>query len=189
MRGRSRAPGGARAGSRPWLRIGPGLALAVAASVLVWRTSPGRVRMARYSSSLRPEQTSISIPAPPAAPEIGFVLAKRSELGLTSRQVGALMALNREHVRATAALREALDRAARDFQADMGARRGEHATVEQLQSRTASVSDYSRQIYTARRDAWDAAARTLTAAQRRQAEALWDEEMSGRSSTGRGPRE
>src|SRR5262249_56670821 len=130
---------------------------------------------------VRPGQTSISIPAPPAAPEIGFVLAKRSELRLTSRQVGALMALNREHVRATAALREALDRAARDFRADMGARRGEHATVEQLQSRTASVSDDSRQIYAARRAAGGAAARTPTAAPRRPAPAPRDGGTSRRA--------
>jgi hypothetical protein len=162
-----------------WFRIGPGAVLALIAGYFILRSNPDRFQPARQSPPVRPGRTSMTVPAPPAAPEVAFLLEKRHELTLTPGQIRTLTAIERQWQRDTAALREALDRSASVFHRRMQEQGGKGQTLARLEEEAAAVSDYSRQLYAARRTAWQQAARQLTAAQRQRAETLWNEKLGG----------
>jgi hypothetical protein len=160
--------------ARRGLRFGPGLLLAVIASVVVWRLSPPDAR-GIASGPPRIERTQrVALPhPPPSAPDPAWLLEQRDALRLTAPQMAKLSRLRARWDRDTRALREALDHASAEFDRSMGGAGGPGQTMEQLQERAAPVSHLSRQLTAARRAWWSEAATVLTAAQRRRAEEAW----------------
>jgi hypothetical protein len=171
--GARRAKSGAgkrRPEARHWLRFGPGLVLALIASLLVWRQFPpaggGPPRLERTRLDAIPNP-------PPSAPDPAWLLEQRDALRLTAPQMAKLSRLRARWDRDTRALRVALDHASAEFDRSMGGAGGPGQTMEQLQERAAPVSHLSRQLTAARRAWWSEAATVLTAAQRRRAEEAW----------------
>lgn len=128
---------------------------------------------------MRPGQTAAPVPAPPAAPELAFVLQHRADLALSPEQVRMLTAANEQYQKATATVRQALENAANGSRQEMAGRGARGETEQELQARFAAVSDYSRQLALARRTAWEAIAPRLAAPQRQRAEVLWDRHLKG----------
>ncbi len=160
---------------RRWFRVGPGLLLAVAASVWVWRQqSPPRPR--GEQSPPRIERTRADNRAADApllsAPDPDWLLARQNTLGLNRTQDARLRALHARWQRDTQTLRAALARATAQFEQETAAARS-GGTLEGLQERARPVSELSRQLADARRAWWDEAADVLIPAQRKQAEQAW----------------
>lgn len=165
-------------GPRRWLRPGPGLVLAIIASLFIWRFYSER-------SSGLPERAAVapgSQPVEPSrpAPDLGFVLAMKGQLQLNARQVAALTRIHRQWQGQTAAVQQATERAAAEFNRGMEARQGKGDTLPSFQENASEVSVLSHQLVAARRAAWGEAAGQLTPFQRGQAEALWHERLHGR---------
>jgi hypothetical protein len=178
--------------ARRWLRFGPGLVLALIASLLVWRQFPPagggpprleRTRLdaipnwqageERFGAQRQRRGPDPGVAPPPSAPDPAWLLEQRDALRLTAPQMAKLSRLRARWDRDTRALREALDHASAEFDRSMGGAGGPGQTMEQLQERAAPVSHLSRQLTAARRAWWSEAATVLTAAQRRRAEEAW----------------
>lgn len=182
-RRRGRARRGTEAERRPslrrWLRIGPGLILALVAIWILWphlrEEGPG----SRSPSIQRTRVDPLPNP-PPTAPDPGWLLKQRQALGLSADQVRKLTRLRDRWDRDTQALREELAQATAEFERGMPAGGERGVTMEQLRERAAPVSELSRQLVDARRAWWEEARAVLTAHQRRQAEAAWAQRFSPR---------
>ncbi len=156
---------------RRWFRVGPGLLLAVAASVWVWRQqsppaprggqSPPRIERTRADN--RAADTPLL-----SAPDPDWLLARQNTLGLNRTQD----ALHARWQRDTQTLRAALARATAQFEQETAAARS-GVTIGALQERARPVSELSRQLADARRAWWDEAADVFTPSQRQQAEQAW----------------
>ena len=155
-----------------WLRLGPGLAVALAlsAAILLWPTlrdgfqaDPARIERSRLGE----------IPPPAAAPELGWLLERKDALGLKPVQVAKLRRVQRRWDRDTEVLRGALDLAAAQFSRERGASAARGVDIQGLRAQAAPVSSLSRQLAEARRVYWNEAAQILTPRQRSQAEAAW----------------
>lgn len=177
-RARPEGPGqSAGSGRKRWLRVGPGLVLALLAIVLLWPT----LRDGMRSDRPRIERSQLAvIPAPPAAPELGWLLEQRDALELTPAQGEKLGRLKTRWDRETQSLREGLDEASREFERGIGGGEGPPRSIQQIQERAAPLSELSRRLAEARRAYWSEAARLLTPAQRRQAEDAWTRRLGGR---------
>jgi hypothetical protein len=173
-----RSPGRPAMAWLRWMRVGPGLLLAIVAAALLWRGRPDRSAADRVASPAAASQRTMSYTPPPAAPPLPYVLEHGDELHLTPAQRRSLTALERRCAAETAALREALDRAAGQFRSDMEGRPASEA-MRGFRERSAAIGEYSRRLAAARRACWEDAARGLTAAQRTRAEDRWRREMSG----------
>jgi hypothetical protein len=114
------------------------------------------------------------------APDLAFVLGHRQDLALTRRQAASLGAIQRRWQTETAALQEALDRAASRFGKCMDEQEGQRGMPRAVPGSAGELSGFSQQLAATRRAAWEEAAQLLTPYQRQQAEALWHEHMSGR---------
>ncbi len=165
---------------RAWLRLGPGLLLAAALSVLAWRRLPPGVLRAgnapRSGSRPTPASSEGSSAGPLSAPEPAWLLARRGTLRLSSAQVKRLTQLRARWQRDTRQLRGDLALASAEFDRDVrgAAPAGGHRlTLQQLQERAAPVSELSRQLAGARSAWWQEAAQVLAASQRRRAEDAW----------------
>jgi len=167
--------GGGGTPARRWFRIGPGLLLAVAASVWVWQQSPRppgggrppRIERTRVDNNAVPSAAPLLL----SAPDPDWLLARRNTLNLTEKQTARLRALHARWQRDTRALRAALARAIAQFEQETAARSG--VTIGALQERARPVSELSRQLADARRAWWDEAAAVFTPSQRQKAEQAW----------------
>ncbi|HXI18816.1 MAG TPA: hypothetical protein VNM48_20820 [Chloroflexota bacterium] len=161
---------------RRWFRFGPGLLLAIVASVIVWRRMPPGT----FGDSAPPRIETAQIEAfpasPPSAPDPAWLLSQRDTLRLSASQRKKLEMLRNRWERDTRELRGALDRASNEFNRSVrgAAKEGEHGlTIQQLQERAAPISELSRQLADARRAWWNEAAQILTNSQRQRAEEAW----------------
>jgi hypothetical protein len=183
MRRREMRPQGTapeRSRRLPWLRVGPGLLIAVVASVVLWRQSPppgGPPAVTRT----RVEATH---PALPTAPDPAWLLEQQAALGLTAPQVRKLGRLKSRWERDTHALSEALVQASAAFDERAAAAGEKGVTVQQLQEWAAPVSDLTRQLAEARRAWWSEAGAVLSRSQRRQAEEAWARRLSPKGGAG-----
>lgn len=120
-----------------------------------------------------------AIPAPPAAPELSWLLSQRDALRLNAAQVRKLRSLKTRWDRETGALREALDRASARFNREMASRIRTGGGIQELRERSGPVSDLSRRLAGTRRTYWAEASAILTEPQRRQAEEAWTRRLAG----------
>jgi hypothetical protein len=149
------------------LRFGPGLVLAVVASVLLWpRLQPPAPVVADRTSP------AAAIPRPPTAPDLDWVLGHRETLALTVAQQQKLSQLRTRWDRDSGPLRQALDQGSAEFRGRM-ASHPEGVSLEAVQQGSATVSDLSRRLAGLRRAYWAEASALLTPAQRHQAETQW----------------
>ena len=116
--------------------------------------------------------------APPSAPDPTWLLSQRRELQMTDAQFQKLNALQQRFARDTRELQTQIDAATRDFDGAMNADNA--ATMEQLQTRAAPLSELSSQMASARRAWWSEASLTLDAAQRERTQAAWNRHLAGR---------
>lgn len=167
---------------RRWVRFRPGLTLALGAIILLWATlrdgfPGGRPRIEQS----RAREATAAVPPPPAAPELGWLLARKDALGLKSVQVEMLQRVQERWDRDTQGLREALDLASAQFNRDRGAPGAHGVNIQALRAKAAPVSDLSRQLAQARLIYWSEASQILTRPQRRQAEEAWTRGLGLRS--------
>lgn len=182
MRAKTKAVAGRGRASRStlkrrWFRFGPGLLLAIVASVIVWQWMPPGFLPKSLAPRLEKSQIEEFPAARPSAPEPAWLLSQRWELGLSETQVQKLEQLRIRWKRDTGQLRGELVRASHEFNRSMSDNGG-RLTMQQLQERAAPVSEISRQLADARRAWWAEAATTLTASQRQRAEAAWARRFS-----------
>lgn len=165
---------------RRWLRIGPGVLLALTAIAWGWPylLPPDKPPVVERTVAA-PQSAKES--APPSAPDPTWLLRQRRELAMTDAQFQKLSALQQRFARDTRELQSSIDAATRDFNAGMNADKA--ATMEQLQARAAPLSELSRQMSSARRAWWSEAAMTLNASQRKSAQELWSQHLAGRART------
>lgn len=152
---------------RRWLRIGPGLLLALTAIAWGWPylfPPDAKPKIERTLQSQSPASV-------PSAPDPTWLLGQRAELEMSSAQFQKLSALQQRWTRDTHELQTSIDAATRDFNASMNADKG--ATMEQLQTRAAPLSELSRQMADARRAWWSEASTVLDATQQKRAQDVW----------------
>lgn len=161
---------------RRWFRFGPGLLLAIVASVIVWRRMPPGTFGGSAPPRIETAQIEAFPASPPSAPDPAWLLLQRDTLRLSASQRKKLEMLRNRWERDTRELRGALDRASNEFNRSVrgAAKEGEHGlTMQQLQERAAPVSELSRQLADDRRAWWNEAAQVLTTSQRQRAEEAW----------------
>lgn len=159
---------------RRWLRIGPGLLLALTAIAWGW---PYLFPPAAKPKIERTVQSQSPITAP-SAPDPTWLLSQRANLRMSDAQFQKLSALQQRWTRDTRQLQNSIDAATRDFNAGMNVGKG--ATMEQLQARAAPLSELSRQMSDARRAWWSEASLVLGAPQRKRAQELWQQRQMTR---------
>ena len=164
--------------TRSWFRFGPGLLIVALA---LWLASGTLQSQLGGKRPLLDRSAVSSIPPPPAAPELSWVLAQHESLTLSPAQVGKLRRLETRWERDTHALREALTQATTSFNRSMNERGGRGLNVQDFQEQAGAVSDLSRQLAEARRACWSEASGTLTPTQKQQAEAAWNRRWSPNS--------
>ena len=170
-------PPPAKTPRRRWLRFGPGLALVILALALLWPSLQGGLP----GSGPRIDRSSLtSIPAPPAAPELSWVLEQRDSLHLSTAQVTKLSRLQNQWEGETHALREALRQETASLDRELDSQPHQGLNIREFQDRASPLSELSRRLAAARRDAWAEAALLLTSSQRQQAETNWRRHWSAR---------
>lgn len=151
-----------------WFRIGPGLFLAVVASVIVWRWFPPQRQTPRL------ERVPLKAPSfGLSAPEPAWLLAQKHTLQLSAAQVQQLTRLRVRWERDTRELHKKLDYASQQFNQNLSNPDGASLPMSQLQERAAPVSELTRRLTAARAAWWQEAGQLLTPTQRRRAEELW----------------
>lgn len=173
-------------GAGRWFRFGPGLLLAIIASVVVWQRQPLRrdapVRTVpeagEYVNLSQPDTTSEADRPLPAAPDPDWLLSQRKALSLNAAQTRRLSALHARWQRDTRELRAMLTNASQQFQRDMANERKDAVTLQVLSERAAPVAELSQQLAQARRAWWSEAAQVLSAVQRRRAETAWSQHFA-----------
>ncbi len=188
-----------------WFRFGPGLLLAIIASVVVWqrqplpRDAPARTvpDAAEYLKDLPqkglpqkglPQRQGRESPplfdrALPAAPDPNWLLSQRKALALNTEQTRKLESLRARWQRDTRQLRAMLAHASEEFQRDMANEKERAVSLQVLQERAAPVAELSRQLAQARRAWWNEAAPVLSVEQRQRAEAEWGRRFLSKPAT------
>ncbi len=166
-----------------WFRFGPGLLLAIIASVIVWqrqplrapaRTVPEAAAYLKSSSQAKSREGGAEfVPAFSAAPDPDWLLSQRKALALSAGQTRNLGSLRARWQRDTRELRAMLARASEQFQRDMESGKERAVTLPEIQERAAPVAELSRQLAQARRAWWSEASGLLSVEQRKRAEADW----------------
>ena len=165
---------------RRWFRLGPGLLLAIIASVLLWRQLPPRTGGSTELPPPRIERKRVDIEpvVPLSAPDPTWLLSQHEALGLSTAQVQKLRQLELRWSRDTRELQDALARVSGDFNRDMAATgSSKGVTLEALRQQAAPVSALSRQLAAARRAWWSEASSVLTPVQQKQVQARWQERL------------
>lgn len=155
---------------RRWLRIGPGVLLALTAIAWGWPTLFPPAKPPVVQRTVAAPQTATEN-APPSAPDPTWLLGQRRELAMTDAQFQKISALQQRFARDTRELQASIDAATRDFNAGMSADNA--ATMEGLQARAAPLSELSSQMASARRAWWSEASLALNALQRKSAQTAW----------------
>jgi hypothetical protein len=167
---KSNIPAGKPPGVRRRFRFGPGLLVAIAASLLVWRFAPPRDA---GKPVVEPMSISAGERSKLSAPDPVWLWSHKYPLGLDASQVTRLQGLEGRWERDTKALRDELDRASKEFSQEGSSARRQSATIEQIRGQADPVSDLTRQLLESRRAWWEEATVVLTPAQRQQAEKAW----------------
>ena len=167
-------------GKKPRLfRIGPGLVLAVAASLLVWRYWEPTTSAPPIKTNF---DTSVAAPVvTDSPPDPTWLLQQKEALQLDAAQFEKLNRLKARWEVDTKELRAALERASNEFQRGMESGRG--AKLQELQERAAPVSELTQRLTAARRVWWSVAAGVLDAEQRQRAEKLWSRRFLSENKT------
>ncbi|MCX6344161.1 MAG: hypothetical protein NT018_03710 [Armatimonadetes bacterium] len=157
---------------KTWFRIGPGLIIALAISVLIgsqWI----RTKIAQHQQpSSRPivERQIISSSYDEKlgpTPELKFIIERREKLHLTNLQAAKLMALQSKWAKAYGPKIAHANQAAAKTQEYLDNAKGQSRTpVAQVQTEAAPLIALSREISSARRAYWNEAAKLLTSEQR-----------------------
>jgi hypothetical protein len=155
------------------LRFGPGLLVAIAASLWVWWQFPPQ------SAAPRIERTALPTTSLPSAPEPEWLLSQRESLEISAAQWEKLSRLRDRWNRDTRELRGALRQASADF--NRGLSSDSSLTMQQIQERAAPVSELSRQLAAARAAWWDEAAQILSRPQRQRAEENWAQRFANKA--------
>ena len=155
---------------RRWLRIGPGVLIALTAIAWGWPYlfPPDKPPVVERTLTA-PEDAPLS--APSSAPDPAWLLSQRDALKMTDAQFTKLSALQQRFARDTRELQAQIDAATRDFDGAMNAKKA--ATIEQLQTRAAPLSELSSQMASARGAWWSESSLALNASQRKSARAAW----------------
>lgn len=156
---------------RAWLpRVGPGLVIAVAASIAVWQLAPnsstGKPKIERPTSTVQP---TVGL----SAPDPEWLQAQSKQLALDAAQVKRLDTLTSRWQKETKALYSELDRASGNFTAEVPSQGARGANLQQVREQAGPVSQLTRQLLDARRAWWAEACLALTPAQRTVAEESW----------------
>lgn len=159
---------------RRWLRIGPGLLLALTAIAWGWPylfPPDAKPKIERTLQSQLPATFA-------SAPNPTWLLSQRANLKMSDAQFQKLRALQQRFARDTRELQSSIDAATREFNASMNADKS--ATMEELQTRAAPLSELSRQMADARRAWWSEAAQVLDTKQRKRVQELWSQHLAAR---------
>ena len=149
-------------------RIGPGLCLAILASVAVWAVMPREPDRPK----ILPSQTD-SLSAANSAPDPHWILQQANAVDMTAAQVSKLTGLVTRWDRDTESLRSSLQAEAAAFAHDMSDRSGQPVNVQQVKQASQPVTTLSRQLTDARAAWWAEARLVLTPEQRRNTETAW----------------
>jgi hypothetical protein len=164
------APNGS-SGRPPWLRIGPGLTIALVLAAFLGYRSLVDQKQARQSNQppivdRHPAYSGSEDKIGPT-PEIGFITERRARLRLTDSQVSALERLQSKWLKFYGPKMAQANEAAAKMNEYLADARGNRRTpVAQIQDQAAPVMELSRQISSARRAYWVQATQLLTPAQR-----------------------
>ena len=168
----------ARRAQRTWFRVGPGLLLAVMASVFVWMRVPRQPGPPPGGPpQTLPAQTTASRPS---APDPEWVLKNAERLKLTPAQTVTMRRLDGRWEKETRELRAELKAASTDFDGAMAASGSKGLPLADVQRLAVPVSDLTRQLAAARRAWWDEASTHLSSAQRKSAEKAWSSRFEPR---------
>lgn len=159
---------------RRWLRVGPGLLLALTAIAWGW---PYLFPPAATPKIERTVQSDSPVTVS-SAPDPTWLLGQRTSLKMSDAQFQKLSRLQQRWTRDTRQLQGSIDAATRDFNASMSADKS--ANLEQLQTRAAPLSELSRQMSDARRAWWSEASLILDTGQRMRAQELWSRHLAAR---------
>ncbi len=158
-------------GKPPRFWFGPGLLLAISASLLIWRFAPHNTARPIIEHAVIPaaETTGLSAPDPQ------WLFAHIDQVGLKDSQKSRLQSLAGRWDHETTILRSELRQASEEFTAIVpsSGRRGD--SLEQIQLGTTRVSELTRRLLDARRSWWNVASSLFTPEQRRQAEWAWSQ--------------
>lgn len=166
---------------RPW--IGPGLVLALVASVIVWSNLPPEPS---GPPRVIPTQRAGDPAPPPGAPDPSWLVEQREKLQLTPPQMERLRRLERRWDRDTRALREALAQESARVSRALSQGDGQRVTLQQIQELAGPVSTLSLQLSDARRAWWEEAGKALSPAQRQEAERLWSARLQRKAEERKG---
>ena len=157
---------------RSWFRVGPGLVLAVAASMFVWMRAPRQPGHPPTGPlpATRVQTTAVSRAS---APDPEWIIKNAETLQLTPTQAATMRWLARRWNRETADLRAELKAASVEFDRAMAANGPRGVPLADVQRLALPVSDLTRQLAGARSAWWEEAASHLTQKQRQTATDGW----------------
>jgi hypothetical protein len=165
-------PTASRRGVRSrWLRIGPGLILAIVASVYIWVQN-------RPDLAARPDRPVVDrvppvVARPPATPEIADLLKQADALALTPHQRAAIARLVEEWAPESAERRREMDQAATAFNDYMrGARQRRKENTNEIYRNAAETSALTSDWLARKASFWQRGLAELRPEQRRQAMGL-----------------
>lgn len=156
-----------RAGGR-WLRIGPGLVLAIVASVYVWvRDRPDLPVRSDWPSV---ERVPPAVTRPPRVPDVSDLLKHAEVSALTPRQRATIAGLVKEWQAESAERRREMDRAAAAFDDTMHkARSRGQGNLNEIYRSAAETSALTSEWLARKADLWQRGLAELTPSQRRRA--------------------
>lgn len=167
-------------GSRRLFRFGPGLFLAVLASIAIWAFMPRE-----QSRPVIPSSASSATAAVASAPDPHWLLRRSHALGLAPAQRLRLRRLVDQWDRDTTGLRRELNDAASDLNSQIPNRPQSKVSTPQLLQVAAPMVAMSGQLADARRAWWADARKALTPEQAAAAEADWTNQWVRRGTVGK----
>ncbi|MHB1001124.1 MAG: hypothetical protein ACYC27_17920 [Armatimonadota bacterium] len=141
-----------------WIIIGPGIILAMILAIQIVisnRQKPSGPPIIERQVVGSEVTHSIS-----PTPDVGYILERRDKLGLSDRQIKALVALQADWQSKSKPISDDLNQATREFDAFME-KAGNKATIRDIQSHAGPVSELSRQLSSLRRVYWEKAIQVL----------------------------
>ncbi len=143
-------------------RVGPGLIVAIALSLVVYYTQRNSLapRQPVIQRTVETEEPSTAI----LAPTVDSILQENRSLNLSKEQAAKLESLQMEWDHSTASQQQALHLAQAAFQKWMDSKKG-RASLQDIQSHAAAVTAVSRELAAKRHAWWQRAKQVLDAKQ------------------------